>query len=539
MLKRKTSPSLTTVTHEFLGVNDGGFVWPTPYQEYLKLSAEITNSLVSIIYHSNLSCNLQLGSTSILSVLNMDLIRIGKAAIDFHHASQNNMELVFNAEDYPVSSFIINNYTDNQNDIKSISCFYPQSEKSLSIKRKIIDLARKSKSELDLVFKMRRGRFDLQNECLLLRQHMLDINKNPTNIRPDLWSWKSKNTNHKELNEIVSLIIEEFKKILIKYIESIKIIKKCGYVAQIFVSERLKQGFDKACYIEKLKLKRVAGEVLIGGTPQQIGRLLNWKYQMMDRKVWRFAHGGDRAFYDDIHWGLSELPYCGVYHVHSKGESEALKSRLDRCATYYLPEFKPDVVSIGSLKHQLIWEKTNLNTIKNKNLNNENGIVFIAGSFLGEQNMGPLEFKTPDPLIADTQAWVVNTLKNMDYDISIKVHPGGFYHSLNIQKHWNVPVLMGRFNNEYSKTSVYIFDFAGTAFFDALASDKGIVLLDLKNRPFSKDTLEDLKNRCQIVSARIDEYNRIRFDPDELKNAVDKSMENRECPEWFANKYFN
>ncbi len=530
--------SLNTLPHKNLGDDNEEFIWPTPYLSYLNISASITAALVKIIYGEGLSENMKLGSVSILSVINIDLIRIAKAVIDDYYASIKNQSINIDTYDYPVSFCILNEDESVLNELKCISEIYPTTTKSVSIKQKLINVARRSKTKLDVNIKSKFKRYDLQNECPLLRQHMLAIGIEPVNIRPELWSWTSNNTKNDEVYELVSVIISEFEKILIKQNITHRIINKAKIIARIFLVERLKQALDKALFIKGVKFDNVAGEVLVGGTPQQNGRLLNWKYQMMGRKVWRFAHGGDRAFYDDVHWGLSELPYCGVYHVHGKGESSALTSKLERQATFYMPEYKPEIVAVGSVKNQLIWNKSTLEESKHNRLRNKKNIVLVAGSFLGEKDMGPFEFKMPDPLIADTQAWVIKTLKAMKYNVSIKVHPGGHYHNLKIQEQWGVPVLKGRFDDYANSANVYVFDFAGTAFFDALASDKGVVLLDLKNRPFNIDAFADLNQRCQIVSAKPDQFNRIRFDINELKDAVEKAMESEGCPDWFADKYF-
>jgi len=473
----KIYPGLISIPPEILGKNDESFVWTTPYETYLEISKELTSSLVDIIYNGNLSSNLKLASVSILSVMNIDLIRIARAIIDSHYASLNNIEIIYEQDDCPVAYFIVNGNVNNLKYLARIESFYPGGNEKKSIKQRIFGVARRSVSEIESRLKKTSGRYDLQNECLLLRQYMTEMDVRPVNMRTELWPWKSKNNSYDEAQELVLLIIDSFKNILHKFDASLNIIKKSEYVAKIFLTERLRQALDKACFIENIELDNIAGDVLVGGTPQQDGRLLNWKYQIMGRKVWRFAHGGDRAFYDDSQWGLSELPYCGVYHVHGKGEAQAFKSKLARRRTYFVPEFKPDVISIGSLKHQLIWGESKLNKGRKYKSRSKLNIVFVAGSFLGEKHMGCLDFKMPDSLIADTQSWVINTLKEMKYNVSIKIHPGGFYHNLKIQERWGISVLSGRFNNENIDANVYIFDFAGTAFFDALASEKGIVQL--------------------------------------------------------------
>ena len=77
-----------------------------------------------------------------------------------------------------------------------------------------------------------------------------------------------------------------------------------------------------------------------------------------------------------------------------------------------------------------------------------------------------------------------------------------------------------------------------SAFFDALASNKGVVLVNPGMRPFDANTESDLRARCEIVDAYPDERNRYRPDPEELADAVRRAADVRECPEWFAQRYF-
>ena len=42
--------------------------------------------------------------------------------------------------------------------------------------------------------------------------------------------------------------------------------------------------------------------VFVSGTPKYLGRLVSSYYQKMSKSVWRFAHGGDRAFFNDYNF---------------------------------------------------------------------------------------------------------------------------------------------------------------------------------------------------------------------------------------------
>ena len=89
--------------------------------------------------------------------------------------------------------------------------------------------------------------------------------------------------------------------------------------------------------------------------PKRIGRMLGQLYQAEGRAVYRFAHRGERAFFDDDHWGLSELSFCDLYVTHSKGEAASLQRRLDDGRLIHLGQSKPRFAGLGSKAHQALF----------------------------------------------------------------------------------------------------------------------------------------------------------------------------------------
>ena len=80
--------------------------------------------------------------------------------------------------------------------------------------------------------------------------------------------------------------------------------------------------------------------------------------------------------------------------------------------------------------------------------------------------------------------------------------------------------------------------FAGSAFFDSLASNKGIVLLNTQVRPFYVEAFKDLEKRCNIVDSFFDKENKIRFVPNDLKFAIENAFNFDEVDNSFSKKYF-
>jgi len=286
-----------------------------------------------------------------------------------------------------------------------------------------------------------------------------------------------------------------------------------------------------------MRLEKIAGDVLIGGTPKEIGRMLNWRYQQMGRKVWRFSHGGDRAFYIDPLWSITELPFVDTYHVHGSGEASVLQKRYDN-KKFFMPPGRPmKFTTHGSRKHQQLWHEGQ----KQKNKRTRKGpfrVVLVSGSFLGEKHMGPLTFKLPDTLIADTQRQLINVLIRHGYEVYLKAHPKGLFSDRRVHRHADLVSLTDPFDPVKVDADCYLFEFAGSAFFDALASEKGVVLVDMGNRPWDENGRSDLESRCEIIEAQPDEYNRIRVKEDLLIDAVEKACNVSECPKSFADKYF-
>ena len=158
-------------------------------------------------------------------------------------------------------------------------------------------------------------------------------------------------------------------------------------------------------------------------------------------------------------------------------------------------------------------------------------------------------FKPPDLIIADYQKWIISELSNLNYDVTFKLHPKSvyFFDPKKFFCDWKCKITYNysefidpkeTYKPEEDNSEILIFDFAGTAFFDALASNKGIVYLNNGSRDFFDDSKAELEKRCSIVDSFLDEKNRIRFDMDEVISGLKKASNNSECSNDFFEKYF-
>ena len=116
---------------------------------------------------------------------------------------------------------------------------------------------------------------------------------------------------------------------------------------------------------------------LLGGTPQILGRVLNSIYNSNQKKVIRFSHGGERVFFNDKLWILTELIFSTEYYTHGKPEKISVENKIKKLPEKLRKLMPTKIKTLGSRKHQIIFEST-------KGLNSEiKKINFHTWMFLG------------------------------------------------------------------------------------------------------------------------------------------------------------
>ena len=131
------------------------------------------------------------------------------------------------------------------------------------------------------------------------------------------------------------------------------------------------------------------------------------------------------------------------------------------------------------------------------------------------------------------------TLSNKNFDVYIKTHPKSiidnpFYKIDSEIKFYGYKDI----SPTIDEIDCYIFEFAGSAFYDALLSNKGIILFDTKIRPWFKSGKELLSKRCQISDTYIDKFNRIRFKKKNFSRVLEAAFNFKECERNFAKLLF-
>lgn len=491
------------------------------YNNYLDISKSVKNIIILSINNLRNEKKLNVILTAIAHHLILDLYKLAKVAFELDLIKKKKITDDILPFSEIVSYLITKTKKTNLNIFGNNAIYSNRRNILFNIKNSI----RFYQARFNLKFS--KNNLFLHNQSYLLNS-LIAGKESPVLLRPE--QWPKTVINNSELDMIISIIRDEFKNLLLDLCINKKILENTLNTLEILIKPKIIYSLSFYSVCDSVDFNNVKNKFIIGGAPQILGKILNYFFINNGGKVRRFAHGGDRVFFSDFFWGISELPYCNEYYVHSKAEKIFLKQKLKEKKIYDINNSNLLIKTLGSPKHQKI-----LNSEKPQKGNKK--VMFVPGSLLGEDHQALPEFKIPDYLIIDYQIWLLKVFKLFKFDLSVKVHPFGIKQSTFINNFCE-KIITSRFDISRNTSSVLIFDFAGSAFFDSLASNKGIILLDTGIRPFFSEAFMDLKKRCNIVKSFFDKKNRIRFDADELKNAINKALEFREVSVNFSKKYF-
>lgn len=281
---------------------------------------------------------------------------------------------------------------------------------------------------------------------------------------------------------------------------------------------------------------RVMGSALVSGTPKYFGRLLAGLYAEAGRPVIRFAHGGERGLYADLHWPVPELTFCDEYYLHGRGEADLVAARAARQGMAQPYATGTRFANLGSDRHQAILRQAERRPSRPRS----GKVMYVPGSYLGEIHAHFPAMRPPDPMNYEWQCWLLPQIMELGYKVFVKIHPKGIKNDGSLLAGHCSEIITTRFEPNSHDADCYIFDFAGTAFMDALASGVGVVLLDHGVRPLDSTGAALLDARVVRVPCHFDELNRLRVDVDRLAEAIETATESRPLDQAaaFVERYF-
>ena len=521
-------------------IND--FSWCTPYRDYNFISTNLLDAMVSIV--SKLSSDPMIRDCYCIKLndICLDLSRVAMAAVDVNNIRQRTIIPVYCNMTSPLFAFLytgICNESDNNN--LSVPVIF-----SLE---KIRNFMRQIRRNYKMLTIKGDKRFDLIGTNILLNEYLEESPLTAVTLCPELYIRNSVNEQLPvHLMDIIQFIVNRFMEVFGASTESNKdVLERVHNLSKDFVFKHMQHVYKDMKLLLSSDIIPHKADVLISGTPKYLGRLISSYYKSYGKKVYRFTHGGDRAFNDDPTWALKELMFCDEYFCHGEGEAQNIKMRLKEKRIVSLYAENIELIGLGSKGHQYLnhrMEKFHAGAsrkIKTKN------ILYVADAYLGEHYMDFQGCKVGDISYFEWQVWLINTLKRIGYKVVTKFHPGGFFTKNQLLQRYCDKNLFGpkktqlNFEHFYEQYSpeVFLFDSVETAFFDSLCAVEGLVLIDTGIREFDKNSINDLKERCSIVSCYFDDKNRIRCKESDLKDAIEKQSESKGCSEYFFKKYYN
>ena len=529
----KAALDLATLAADETGILLAGLDWPTPYADYAFLSNELVDDVVASARAAAVTPDLEAAVEATLCDAITDLAVIARLALDLRNTRASARQPVYSRDDSPWLHFLDEGGTDAGR-LLGLRAWHHR--KARGAVAELMRRVRRLHSDVRAELSSTAGRYDVLSRNPLLDEFFERDGTRQVDISPNYRNWPAPSALAAQVEDVVTAISEAFSMATIRITGNDPALAASARALAVpVVRKHIGKALDDLHCIRNLIGERRAGAVLVGGTPKHIGRLFAWQYKQLGRKVWRFAHGGERAFYDDYPWGLAELPFCDRYFCHSRAEAAHIARRR---AEGRMAAAGPDCiefVGLGSRKHQAIHKLSRRNSRSRR----VGTVMYVAGGYLGEELADFPSRKPPDVLYFEWQVWLLQTLRSLGYRVETKIHPKGVFREASLLKRYSDDVVDGFFEANGHQVDCYVFDFAGTAFFDALASNRGVVLIDMGVRPRDGNSFDDLRARCEIANCRLDSSNRFRIDTNVLAEAVERAATVRAWPETFFETYFH
>jgi hypothetical protein len=225
-----------------------------------------------------------------------------------------------------------------------------------------------------------------------------------------------------------------------------------------------------------------------------------------------FAHGGSIVMVDDADFiALFELVGRGRFVMPTARAAEIMDAQSFRLPdpTQPVPDF---VGGTGDPTFRGLAEHGARSQGRRR-------VLYVTTTLRGmHQNLPTL---LPDVVYVDHQLRIAETLQGFAVDLICKPHPEGL---LAGQLHPLESVARTeyrRFEDVMNEADIFVFDYAqSTTFWEAMCSDRPVVLIDLGISRFNAPVGPLVAERCRTVPARWDADNRPSVDHERLREAV-------------------
>ena len=250
-------------------------------------------------------------------------------------------------------------------------------------------------------------------------------------------------------------------------------------------------------------------DVINGTGGDYYNRLFSYLAHKEKLEVKRFDHGGERCFFNDYVYWENELYKVDSYYTYGRTHGKHIEFMAKRFST---------VINVYEIAPPHF--EVNNNNSKQKNTKELGKVLYVPSSFVGEARHFPYA-KITDVILFDFQKYLIESLKDNDFHVVYKKHPKGESPGQdflgNIADASSVEPIK-KVLNDYD---VVIFEYAGSAFFEAINTDKRVILIDTMIRDFNVANKEKLTTKVRVVNSYWSTINdRLSVDKRDLVNAI-------------------
>lgn len=228
--------------------------------------------------------------------------------------------------------------------------------------------------------------------------------------------------------------------------------------------------------------------------------------------VRRFAHGGAVGLddYGATH-ALVDMAATSHYTVATEGVlsllgESAIESAFDGAA----PRFE---AARGDPKFRAVARRGRPRPAGRPT------ILYVGTAFSGPLvHVPPIP---PDAIYLDWQCRLMDSLAALDADVWCKPHPENPVLSGAQPLPALYPAMDTSFGEALARADIVVFDYClSTSFWEAVCSDRPIILMDLAGSRWRPQVRSMIDRRCRRIAVSHDSANRPQFDPAELADAV-------------------
>ena len=260
-------------------------------------------------------------------------------------------------------------------------------------------------------------------------------------------------------------------------------------------------------------------------------RLISHVFQRNNLPVVRFTHGGERGLIDDPRWHYSELMFADLYLVHGHIEATQVNEAVAR-KTSSLTSSNLKAVGIGSIFHSRLRDTDSKSSPTDRIRN----VMVVPASLTNE--IRPAFASTGEEAVyLEWHLRLLKFLRDSEYNVVSKRHPKGYYASTKLFDGYAHQEITDQSFTELTRTAdAFVFDFAASAFMEALCTNKPVVLIDIPMRPLLASGRRDLEKICTIVPAEYDDDNRIVVDLKKVQYGLELPVDKNQR-QTFIEKY--